>query len=379
MDLVIEHLDDVFPHIQPDTGIIHSVHQGYSVINYVFSTDETFSTPLARECRGLKFAPDGTLIARPFHKFFNLGEKRPPQDEPWDTAHIDLDKLDGSMIHPALVAGGMVFMTRMGMSAQSKHAWEVASPEVLVLCADMLRAGYTPIFEFTSPENRIVVAYDTPALTLLAVRQTRTGLYMPHEEVEVLGRRHGVPVAASFGGVEDVAQFWTDARALHGVEGYVIAFDDGHLLKIKADAYVLRHKALAGLAYEKNLLAWIAKDAVDDVLPLLAPQAAATVRGYQDQVMAAVNRWDAEINEFVASHGHMDRKEFAIKTKADIPARLQSVAFRALDGTPPRKGLMEVLERASGSDTKVDAIRPLFDMLWSPMTVGDERCQSPSA
>ena len=372
MEHLIEHLDDVLPHIQPDTGIIHSVHQGYSVINYVFSVDETFATPLARECRGLKFAPDGTLIARPFHKFFNLGEKRPPQEEPWATAHVVLDKLDGSMIHPAMVDEDMVFMTRMGMSPQSKQAWGAAPPEVLSLCADMLSAGYTPIFEFTSPENRIVVAYDTPALTLLAVRQTRSGLYMPHAEVEALGRRHGVPVAANFGDVEDVAQFWSDARALEGVEGYVIAFDDGHRLKIKADAYVLRHKALAGLAFEKNLLAWVSKDALDDVLPLLAPDAAETVRAYQTEVMDAVTRWETEIGEFVENHSHLHRKEFAMKTKACIPARLQSVAFRALDGTPPRKGLMEILERASGSDTKVDAIRPLFEMSWSPVKLSDE-------
>ena len=369
MELLIEHLDDVLPHIQPDTGIIHSVHQGYSVINYVFSVNETFSTPLARECRGLKFAPDGKLIARPFHKFFNLGEKRLPQEEPWDTAHVVLDKLDGSMIHPAMVAGDMVFMTRMGMSAQSKQAWGAAPPEVLALCADMLSAGYTPIFEFTSPENRIVVAYDTPALTLLAVRQTQSGLYMPHAEVEALGQRHGVPVAASFGDVEDVAQFWTDARALEGVEGYVIAFDDGHRLKIKADAYVLRHKALAGLAFEKNLLAWVATDAVDDVLPLLAPEAADTVRDYQSQVMTSVNRWETDIADFVSANAHLERKEFAMETKANIPARLQSVAFRALDGTPPRKGLMEILERAAGSDTKVNAIRDLFEMNWSPVKV----------
>lgn len=369
MELVIEHLDDVLPHIQPDTGIIHSVHQGYSVINYVFTVDDTFSTALARECRGLKFAPDGTLIARPFHKFFNLGEKRRPEDEPWDTGHVVLDKLDGSMIHPAMVAGDMVFMTRMGMSGQSKQAWEMAAPEVRALCGDMLKAGYTPIFEFTSPENRIVVAYEAPALTLLANRQMRTGAYMPHAEVEKVAARYGVPAARSFGAVDDVAGFWKDARALEGVEGYVITFEDGHRVKVKADGYVLRHKALAGLAHEKNLLAWVAKDAVDDVLPLLAPDAAETVREYQAQIVGAVSRWEAEIAEFVAENAHMSRKDFAMKTKDLVPARLQSVAFRALDGTPPRKGLMEVLQRASGSDTKVEAIRPLFEMTWTPVQI----------
>jgi RNA ligase len=362
MELVIEHLDDVLPHIRPDMGIIHSVHQSYSVINYVFSVDGTFDTAIARECRGLKFAPDGALIARPFHKFFNLGEKRTPKDEPWDAGHVVLDKLDGSMIHPAMVAGDMVFMTRMGISAQSRQAWDKAGPGLRQLCKHMLAAGYTPIFEFTSPDNRIVVAYERPELTLLAIRHMRTGLYMPHLEVERIGAEHGVAVVRSFGAVEDVAVFWNDARALKGVEGYVIAFENGHRIKIKADAYVLRHKALAGLAYEKNLLAWVATDAVDDVLPLLAPEAAQTVRDYHAQILKAVSRWEAEIGDFVTQNAHLPRKDFAIKTKGALPSQLQSVAFRALDGTPPRKGVMEILERASGSDTKVEAIRSLFGM-----------------
>ncbi|MEO9650465.1 MAG: RNA ligase [Roseobacter sp.] len=367
MELVIEHLDDVLPHIQPDTGIIHSVRDGYSVMNYVFSVDGTFDTPIARECRGLKFAPDGSLIARPFHKFFNLGEKRPPQAEPWDSRHVVLDKLDGSMIHPAIVAGRLVFMTRMGISAQSQQAWENADPDVRTLCQEMVSTGYTPIFEFTSPNNRIVVAYDAPALTLLAVRHMRTGAYLPHTKVEQIATQYGVGAARSFGSVENIANFWDEARALEGVEGYVIAFENGHRIKIKADAYVLRHKALAGLAYEKNLLAWIATDAVDDVVPLLSPEAAEFVRHYQTQIMDAILRWEQDIGHFIRQYADLPRKEFALKTKEEVPPRLQSVAFRAFDGTSIRQSLMEILERASGSDTKVEAIRPLFEMKWRPM------------
>lgn len=371
MELVIEHLDDVLPHIQPENGIIHSVHENYSVINYVFSTDDTFASAIARECRGLKFAPDGTLIARPFHKFFNLGEKRLPQEEPWDLGHVVLDKLDGSMIHPAIVAGEMAFMTRMGLSSQARQAMDLAPEVVLDLSRVMLAAGYTPIFEFTSPDNRIVVSYDMPELTLLAVRHTRTGAYMPFDEVTKIAERYGVAVARSFGRVDDVSRFWHDARALKGAEGYVVAFDDGHRVKIKADAYVLRHKALAGLALEKNLLAWIAADAVDDVLPLLAPDAADAVRNYQGQVMAAVRRLETELDGFVAENAHLPRKDFAIKTQATLPARLQALAFRALDGIPPRQGLMTILERAAGSENKVEAIRPLFGMTWTPLRVED--------
>ena len=90
-------------------------------------------------------------------------------------------------------------------------------------------------------------------------------------------------------------------------------------------AHVLRHKALAGLAYEKNLLAWIATDAVDDVLPLLAPEAADFVREYQSQVMDAVSQWETKIGEFVAENADLPRKDFAMKTKEAVPARLERV------------------------------------------------------
>ena len=68
--------------------------------------------------------------------------------------------------------------------------------------------------------------------------------------------------------MDDVAKFVTDARALEGLEGYVIAFADGHRVKIKADLYALRHQALADIAQEKNLLGLIARDALDAVVPL---------------------------------------------------------------------------------------------------------------
>ena len=52
------------------------------MINYVVSTPETFATmndigdAIRRECRGMIFDGDtGIIISRPYHKFFNAGEK----------------------------------------------------------------------------------------------------------------------------------------------------------------------------------------------------------------------------------------------------------------------------------------------------------------
>jgi len=83
----------------------------------------------------------------------------------------------------------------------------------------------------------------------------RTGAYMPQMELMAVATRHSVSIGEQFGRAYDMHRFWTDARALDGVEGYAIAFEDGQRLKINAYAYVIRHKALVGLAHEKNLLA----------------------------------------------------------------------------------------------------------------------------
>lgn len=371
MELVLETLDDVLPYILPDTGIIHSKHDGYSVINYVYTLENTFDSALSRECRGLKFDLDGNLIARPFHKFFNLGEKRAAEEEPWQSEHIVLDKLDGSMIHPAYVRGELVFMTRMGVSAPSVQALKVATQSVCDLCADMIAAGFTPIFEYTSPDNRIVLAYEKSELTLLAVRHIRTGAYIPHRELVRVADKYGLPVAKAFSSVRDYKAFWSNARAQEGVEGYVIAFDDGHRLKIKTDAYALRHKALTGLAHEKNLLAWVATGATDDVIPLLSPKAGLFVQEYQDSVLSGVRKWVVEIGRFVKENCHLPRKEFAQKVKNHLDPKLQSIAFKALDGTPVRAGLIEILRRASASDSKVDNVRDLFGMEWQPMILAE--------
>jgi RNA ligase len=47
-----------------------------------------------------------------------------------------------------------------------------------------------------------------------------------------LGAAFGVPVADSFGTVGEITDFIAKGRALSGVEGFVIAFEDGNRLKL---------------------------------------------------------------------------------------------------------------------------------------------------
>ncbi|MEJ6401433.1 RNA ligase [Yoonia sp. 2307UL14-13] len=364
MKIEIQTLDDVLPHISYDDGIVVSERADYTMVDYVFVTDNTSANPIAQQCRGLKFGGDERLIARPFHKFFNIGEREQPNQVDWTRPHVIMDKLDGSMIHPAIIKDEMVFMTRMGITDQARAALAVASDGVKRLSADAMAAGQTPIFEFTGPDNRVVVEYAETAITLLAVRDIISGAYLSHADLVALAGRYGVPVAATFGQVTDANAFVLQGRALRDVEGYVVAFEDGHRLKLKADAYALRHKALAGVSLEKNVLAWIVEGAVDDVLPLLHDDVADRVRTYQSQLMAKVNGHVADLTDFADGFDMSDRRTYAMAVKDKIDRRLQPAAFALADGRDARAAVLKLLKWASGSENRVHEVRDLFDLDW---------------
>ncbi|RVC47010.1 MAG: hypothetical protein EOS58_08625 [Mesorhizobium sp.] len=368
---VIETVSDVLPHIQGNIGFFLTRFDDYDVIDYGFVGDDTFRSPMTLECRGLKFAKDGRLIARPFHKFFNLGERQRPEDVDWTVPHVVLSKLDGSMVHPCVVRDELVFMTRMGVTAQSTAALAHAGENIRKLSKWAVDAGMTVLFEFTSPENRVVIAYNRPSLTLLAARDNRTGLYSTYQELQSLAAEFDVPLIQSVQMTSSTRDFVTIARSQEGIEGYVIAFDDGQRFKLKTAFYALRHKALSGLAHEKNILAWVAEGAVDDVVPLLAADLAEELKAYQSVVVNGLNRHLGDLAAFVTGHSGRERKEFAAAVSSNLDKRLQGAAFAMFDGKDGSEVLRKQLLWASYDESRLESIRDLYGMSWkSPaMTV----------
>ena len=361
----IEHIEDVLSQIDTDNGIIVSDQSDLKVIDYVFTNDDTFNSPMARQCRGLKFDAEGRIIARPFHKFFNIGEKQQPHEINWRAPHHILDKLDGSMVHGVFLNGELLLMTRMGLMDQARAARARAAPSVLDLCRALLEAGITPLFEYTGPDNRIVVAYGETQLTLLAAREMVSGAYLPYAELAKLGQRHGVPVVGSLGQVEDHKRFIGEARGETGIEGYVIAFEDGHRVKLKTDGYALRHKTVGSVIDEKTVFALVVEKAVDDVLPILKPEVGARLRDFERELNAAIDRRYQEVEAFFMAHRELERRAFAAAAFKTLDKRLTSVAFALLDGKDGREALYDNLRRACKSGTTIDAQRDLYGFAWS--------------
>lgn len=366
----IRHIDEALALIEGRKEFVVKRDADYIAIDYVVAFADSFEDMRRTELRGIKFYPDdGAIMARPFHKFFNVGEREHTQPHLLDFAadHTIMDKLDGSMIHPALLRDGRVrFMTRMGLTDTARLAERHASPDLLAALAGFLSEGVTPIFEFTAPDNRIVVKYEESALTLLALRHRISGAYAHRGEVETAAHALGVGAVRLWERPQAGADFIANVRALKGAEGVVVRFADGLWVKIKGEEYALMHKAKDNISREKNVLAVLLDGAADDLRPLLIEEDRARFDEYDRRLFAAMLRTAARVESVVAAGTHLDQKAFATEHLRDAPPWLRPLAFLVRTG---RISALEAVRQAwrkhCGTQAEVDALRPLLGFGWS--------------
>lgn len=359
----ISHISDVLPHVEGRPDFVVADKGDYTVIDYAFAGDDTFAHPARLECRGIKFAPDGSVLARPLHKFFNIGEKPDTQPHVLDFGqpHVIMDKLDGSMIHPAIVNGDVVFMTRMGRTDVARKAERHLTPRMRGVLLEIMPVGVTPIFEWTAPDNRIVVRYDESALTLLAVRDNITGEYWQHgtlAETCLPIVTHHSPRHTS------AADFLAYARSIQGAEGFVVRFDNGQWVKAKGEDYVLKHRAKDSILQEKNLLALVLSGGLDDVLPLLDDSDARAVKRYAEEVESGIAITADWIWRCVADNDNLSQKEFATTIVPNMDPIFRSLAFQVRAGHRPHDVIRARIAANCNSSTQVEECRPLHRASW---------------
>jgi len=190
---IIHHIDDVLPHINGRQEFKVMRKDWYTVINYVVNFGETFDwdetdvlgSAMRRECRGLIFnAETGLLISRPLHKFFNVGERPEIPIDSVDlfTPHIILLKCDGSMVRPIPLPdkSGWRLGTKAGITdvAMNAEVWIANKPNYIKFVNDCITQNLTPIFEWVSRKNRIIIDYPEDDLILLAIRHNYIGEYL---------------------------------------------------------------------------------------------------------------------------------------------------------------------------------------------------------
>lgn len=359
----IEHISDVLPALEGEGGEAFGVMERgpFTIINYHYQDPLTFSGPheaMRRECRGLVFDIEtGLIINRRFHKFFNINEKADTQYDAldWSMYHGVMEKLDGSMISPVFVGRDhdhVRWISKMGITDTAMRAEEFVStrPQYRDIASECLGRGYTPIFEWCSRRDRIVIDHPQDDLVLLAIRCNHTGAYLGRNAVEEMGGLHKVTTVKTFDGFSGVALDY--ARDIKDTEGFVIQFANHHMVKLKTDWYVSIHRAKELLGSPRRVIENAINGTVDDLLAILPPDD-------QKRVEEDVHMFWRRFNQAVVTkqtilndiRAEMDRKTFAttLAQKMINPG----VFFTCWDGkVSMRESMLTVFKKSLGSDRR---------------------------
>ena len=406
----IEHIDDISAAIQDRDEFIIARREelGFTVINYLVNFADTFPTPdtkdpelnrlyaIRRDCRGLKFDLEGNIIARPYHKFFNLNERPETMQDKIDFSKefIILDKLDGSMIHPLFLKGKMQFVvndfekidlnihfikelhmsTKMGLTDVAAAAFQYVSdtPDMYYekFCHDLNAAGMMPIFEWCSRKNRIIIDYPEDKLVLTAVRDIKTGEYLVYDDMVDVARPYKFPIVKAWpGDFDGIALFVEEIKGREDEEGYVIRFADGHMLKMKNEWYCHLHKVKELLNFEKDVLSLILHDRQDDAKSAMLDEDKDKIDSFAEDLHRELNKTADRLNWIVIEakdNLNESRKRFALEAIPSMVANEKGLLFSIWEGQDPLTVVKDYVMSQLGSSTKVDGIRDLIGGIhWS--------------
>jgi RNA ligase len=367
----ITHIDDVLPAIEGCKEFVVSDKGSYKVVNYVVSTSTTFpectdiNSAIRRECRGLIFDSEGNLISRRHHKFFNISERPETSIDKIDLTqeHVLLEKLDGSMVSGCIIEGEVVWMTKMGCTPiiDDMKPFLNVNPQYENFVLTCARNNKTPIFEWCSPFNRIVIDYPEPRLVLTAVRDTFSGQYVPYSDMLEIGDIYDIEIVRVFESDKAIEYLLEEVRNLTNMEGYVIRFANGHSVKCKGEWYVRLHKTKELFAHDRHLAILILTETADDAKSFMLPKDREKFEKFEKSFVDSLEKITNRIYERLLAFSERTsetRKQFAM-SEAKSYGAFASIVFKHFDDDHIEYGdifgsVEDLVTRNAGSNTNYD-------------------------
>ena len=301
----------------------------FTIVTYMVADPEIWKQKNGIEARGITFDSSGFCVSRPFVKFFNFGENESTSiANIYDLEVVNIfDKIDGSMVHPVLVGKDrdkVVFKTNKSFFSDvairaTKLLHSEGFEHIKKFIIKQLQQGVTPIFEFTSPDHKIVLDYgQEDKLTLLAMRHNETGQHCAWDYVESLARRWEIPVVESVGNkfprgtatwtFEHIVKQLRDAR---DIEGVVVLLENGKRVKVKCPWYVKMHRVMTDIRH-RDVAEMVADGYVDDLIgSILSVEPGfdlTEIRKIEAQVISELNELSIVARQIAAEYNG-DKKE----------------------------------------------------------------------
>lgn len=202
-------------------------------------------------CRGHVYDYDGNLLACPFDKFFNYGERGlVPTTSVMKRIY---EKLDGSLIICFFHNDEWVYGT--SRTVPNPDNFERRTSLELYFKRDILNVynldpRYTYLFEWVGKKNQHVISYDFDSRFYYLGRRHNETHKIDYSEKNI----HGfffLPKIYKFENIETIRSFLDEQTK--DFEGFVVLYADNSLWKFKGEEYLKYHKALSHISFARFL------------------------------------------------------------------------------------------------------------------------------
>jgi hypothetical protein len=316
--------------LKAEYGIKSSAKPGDRMFSLNYDQVESKAGPMVNQCRGLILGtqeplteaqveqqePVGetVILARPFDRFFNLGDVNAAPVDMEDKDTIFFEKLDGTLCivwFDSLVTKKWQVATRaVPLADKPMTGWgdmtfrklfEKALADTLfnsgMIGKDVdpsvafeawtsnLNKGDTYCFELTTPLNRIVVHYSDYRVHLLSIRRNSDGQELPIEFGMFRGWVPGVEPCLNhnINNLQELLDF-VGSKPPFEQEGIVVRDKHFNRVKVKSLAYMAYNKVRDSTANSpRAVMELILTEKLDDVLPVLEPHIQDKAREMQEQ------------------------------------------------------------------------------------------------
>ena len=326
-----------------------------SIFNYRLAQYSDFLDNKAFEMRGLTFIfkEDGSLFKRYLllHKFFNLNQVPESQYSLVSDYVIKsvYNKEDGSVASFIRLPNGRV-IAKSKMSFESDQAVGMmrlynSNKELRDFVNWSLDNDLIAIFEYVSPQNRIVLRYSDEELILLRLRDNKTGEYLDLSNYS--DKIGSIRVAPS--GVSTLDELIELAHSVEDKEGWIVQFENDLFIKIKTKWYCSLHGLLTNDLWREHILVnYILDDKIDDILGQIPEEEVESHERIEKIILVIKNSISGKADDILKSYDLFLEGGVGIDLEGETKLQLMRKAFALKYRKDPN--FAYVMSLSKGSD-----------------------------
>ena len=176
-------------------------------------------------------------------------------------------------------------------------------------------------------------------------------------------KKYNIPSCSIVHGATFSEDFQRKTKESQDIEGFVIRFEDGHMVKIKSDWYVALHRVKSEIAYERGVVKLLLTDSMDDLKPLMPEEDLVEIDEYEKSFMTAYYAAIEEIHQTLITivENNISRKDFALGLAKELEGYQTQIIFKLFDEECSKENIANLLKcvilNQTGKNVKFDTLR----------------------